>query len=59
MHWTIDGSNDPLDLAPEDLTIRSGLLPAARGCLFALPLGAALWGMLFGIGWLLAGMRWP
>jgi hypothetical protein len=65
MLWTIDGSNDPLDLAPEDLTIRSGLLPdehplaAARGCLFALPLGAALWGMLFGIGWFLAGMRWP
>lgn len=34
-------------------------LAPARGVLVALPLGAAVWGMLFFIGWLLAGMRWP
>jgi hypothetical protein len=65
MHWTIDGSNDPLDLAPEDLTIRSGLLPdehplgAIRGCIFAFPLAAACWGFLFALAWILAGVRWP
>lgn len=59
MPWDIDAT-------PDDLTIRSGLLPdehplaAARGCVFALPLGLLCWlvlfGWLFAIGWLLGGI---
>jgi hypothetical protein len=65
LHWNPDAPADPLDLAPEDLTIRPGILPdehplaAARGCLFALPLGAACWGFLFALGWIIAGLRFP
>jgi hypothetical protein len=69
MHWTIDGSNDPLDLAPDDLTIRPGILPddhplsAARGCIFGLLFALPCWGLLavglFALGWLIAGVRLP
>jgi hypothetical protein len=63
--WTPDANPDIYDLAPDDLTIRPGLLPAEhplgaiRGCIFAFPLAAACWGFLFALAWILAGVRWP
>jgi hypothetical protein len=69
MHWTIDANPDPLDLAPEDLTIRPGILPAehplaaARGCMYGLMFAGAFWALLFGwlffAGFLLASIPTP
>jgi hypothetical protein len=63
--WGHDAPADPLDLAPEDLTIRPGILPtehplaAARGCIFGLVFAVPCWGLLFALGWIIAGVRFP
>jgi hypothetical protein len=69
MYWNPDATPDALDLTADDLTIRSGLLPdehplaAARGCMYGLLFSAACWLMLgaglWGLGALIAGLRFP
>jgi hypothetical protein len=67
--WTPDANPDIYDLAPDDMTIRPGILPddhplsAARGCIFGLLFALPCWGLLavglFALGWLIAGVRLP
>lgn len=70
MNWSDTYTDLPTDSPPPR---RSGLLPAdrpaeyplaeARGCFYGVLFGALVWlclgGALFGIGWLIAGIRLP
>lgn len=44
---------------PDDRFIPREHLGAARGCIYGSTLGAAGWALLFALGWVCAGIRFP